>query len=212
MVKSTSSINAFMLDSRGPPTQYADEEKAREEGAQKEVERLMHETRIWRVANSAQWVAWGIVQAKVPGMDEALEKMREKRKKRGKGREMGRSIVDRIVGHGGKKNGRAQTESEDNARIEGGKQEETTASDVPGTEDELAASSAPEGMEEVDEGLAERPHVPHEHEIDDDAEFDYLAYAQDRALFFWGDMLELGLVQEGELPSNVVTSAKRIGY
>ena len=28
----------------------------------------MDETRMWRLANTAQWVAWGIVQAKVPGM------------------------------------------------------------------------------------------------------------------------------------------------
>lgn len=61
-----------MLDSRGLPGQYREEEKSREEKTEAEIKRLMHETRIWRVANSAQWVAWGIVQAKVPGMDEAL--------------------------------------------------------------------------------------------------------------------------------------------
>lgn len=28
----------------------------------------MWETKIWRGINSAQWVLWGIVQAKIPGM------------------------------------------------------------------------------------------------------------------------------------------------
>lgn len=33
-----------------------------------EVHRLMRETRLWRAANSAQWVAWGIIQARSPGI------------------------------------------------------------------------------------------------------------------------------------------------
>lgn len=34
-----------------------------------------------------------------------------------------------------------------------------------------------------------------EEDNDDDGEFDYLAYAQDRAIFFWGDALQLGIVK-----------------
>ena len=61
-----------------------------------------------------------------------------------------------------------------------------------------------------------KPHIPHNHELDDDEEqdesFDYLAYAQDRAFFFWGDLLELDLVREDELPDTVVKRAKRLKY
>ena len=68
----SSSVPAFLLDSRAPPCQYADEERERENGLEAQIQLLHHETRLWRVANSAQWIAWGIVQAKVPGMEEGL--------------------------------------------------------------------------------------------------------------------------------------------
>ena len=67
----TSSIAEFMLDARTPPVgalSYATEEANRKAAEDQEVARLLHETRLWRLANTAQWVAWGIVQAKVPGM------------------------------------------------------------------------------------------------------------------------------------------------
>ncbi len=67
----TSNISDFMLDARTPsaePTSYANEEAARKSTEDKEVARILHETRLWRLANTAMWVAWGIVQAKVPGM------------------------------------------------------------------------------------------------------------------------------------------------
>ena len=189
-----------MLDSRTPSPQYVDEEQARDKGVQKEIERLMHETRIWRVANSAQWVAWGIVQAKVEGMDEALEEARERKRLGVKGLEIGKKVMDKIMRHGGTNDASQGTESEGGGIVEVDKQ------------DRVSPSPSLEGKEEEDEDGTERPHVPHEHEIDDDAEFDYLAYAQDRALFFWGDMLELGLVQEAELPTSVTGKAKRVAY
>lgn len=70
------SISSFMLDSRYPAghvesdkdldEKYKAEEAAREKAVNEAVERLMIETRVWRVANSAMWVAWGIVQAELP--------------------------------------------------------------------------------------------------------------------------------------------------
>ena len=36
---------------------------------ERKIKELMHEARLWRVANAAQWIAWGIVQAQVPGLD-----------------------------------------------------------------------------------------------------------------------------------------------
>ena len=73
-------ISSFMLDARTPGGQtsnYQEEEKKREEQLEKQVDRLMTETRLWRIANSAQWVAWGIVQANVPELDGLDEKKSE---------------------------------------------------------------------------------------------------------------------------------------
>jgi choline kinase len=68
----SSSISAFMLDSRAPPSEtkvsYFEQEAIMEKRMEEEAGRLLAETRLWRLANSAQWVAWGIVQAQVPGM------------------------------------------------------------------------------------------------------------------------------------------------
>ncbi|ERS99550.1 hypothetical protein HMPREF1624_04755 [Sporothrix schenckii ATCC 58251] len=64
---SASSIVDFMLDARAPPGGWMEEERRREELLERQVDELMEETRLWRAANSAMWVAWGIVQAKVPG-------------------------------------------------------------------------------------------------------------------------------------------------
>jgi choline kinase len=74
-----------------------------EAGKGKEVERLLEEAKVWRAASSAQWCAWGIVQAK-----------------------------DGVAG-------------------------------------------------------------------EEQEEFDYFAYARQRGLLFWGDLVELGLVEVEEL-------------
>ncbi|KAH9870179.1 hypothetical protein J1614_007102 [Plenodomus biglobosus] len=63
------SISAFMLDSRAPPGEkFAEQEAIAERQTEEEVRRLLAETKLWRLANSAMWVAWGIVQAHIPGM------------------------------------------------------------------------------------------------------------------------------------------------
>jgi len=172
-----------MLDSRTPHVvSYAEEERKREEQMEKEIQRLMRETRLWRVANSAQWVAWGVVQAKVEGMDEAL--------KAAKGED----------GEG-----------------EHGQDEDTTPTQSPAP----ASASAPNPMSEsahedkrpeglVAEALASGHELPHEE--DEEGEFDYLGYAQERAMFFWGDCLALGIVKEGDLPGEVLAKVKRVEY
>lgn len=124
---SSSSIVDFMLDARASGNRdLAEEDRVREEKCEKVVRELREETRLWRAANSAQWVAWGIVQANM-GAADAFES----------GRENG--------GGSGSGNGN-------------------------GGEGEVG-----------------------EHE------FDYLSYAQERALFFLGDCLRMGLVTEEEL-------------
>ena len=185
----SSSVASFMLDSRAPPAPYTDDEKAREEATRKEIERLLKETRLWRVANSAQWVAWGIVQAKVDGMNEALAAIRASKKG------LARRIVDKIAHQAAKRHRAADGTGPDAA--------ESNAEDTD--------AEADAEVEQVRTN-PEPPHPPHEHETDDEAGFDYLAYAQDRALFFWGDLLEMGLIKETDLPDEVVRAAKRVSY
>ena len=166
-----------MLDSRAPPAQIAEEEQQRDDFLESEIKRLSDETRLWRVANSAQWVAWGIVQAKVAGMDEALE---------------------------AKKNETPKSEE--------------TINFAP--QDEGRVGSDPLSPEMV--GVAEDAHDkrPERSEssidevVDEEAEdeFDYLGYAQERAMFFWGDVLQLGLVKREELPKDLLEKVKIVEY
>ncbi|KAL4909903.1 hypothetical protein BDW74DRAFT_45457 [Aspergillus multicolor] len=93
-----------------------------QETLEAETQFLVRQTRLWRVLNSAQWVAWGIVQAKVPGMEN---------------------------------------------------DEDSTAT------------------------------PPVDGDVDESDEFDYLAYAQDRAFFFWADLVALGFVQKEQLPGHL---------
>lgn len=130
---SSSSIVEFMLDARVPPGGWSAAERAREEQSDAQVRELLDEARLWRAANSAQWVAWGIVQAKVPGLD---------------------------------------------------------ANNDAVSDEEAARAEA---------------------DMEPD-EFDYLSYAQDRAFFFWGDCVQLGLVKREDLPEMLRTRLKLVEY
>jgi choline kinase len=155
-----------MLDSRAPPSQIAEEEKQRDENLESEIKRLSHETRLWRVANSAQWVAWGIVQAKVPGMDKALEAA---------------------------KNSSPKSEDADSLTPKGHFDSDPLSPEMS--------------------GVAEDAHDnPPGEEGDDDEDFDYLGYAQERAMFFWGDVLQLGIVKREELPESLLEKVKIVEY
>jgi len=118
----------------------------------------MRQTRLWRVINSAQWVAWGVVQAKVPGMEEGIAVAEAEK-----------------AGHENNNgNGNSNGSTEHHPQSEHNSE---------------AKAPAPEA------------------EVDAD-DFDYLAYAQDRAMIFWADMLAFGLVKEDELPGHVVEHVK----
>ena len=155
---SRNSISDFYLDSRTPGgstvdlqgSNYVEEEARREQETERQVQELLKEVRIWRVANSAQWVAWGIVQAVVPGLDESKEPV---------------------------------ASGEDPSS-------ESTASEAPETKE--TGDKAAEG--------------------EDEEEFDYLAYAQDRAMFFWGDVISLGIVDKAELPEELLKKVKIVEY
>ena len=161
-----------MLDSRSPPISYAEEERLRQEETEKEIQRLTHETRLWRIANSAQWVAWGVVQAKIDGMDEALSCEKTPTQ----------SPPARQTSNPFSLDGPVET---------------------PG-----ALGKRPEGL--VAEALAGGHELPHEE--DDEEAFDYLGYAQERAMFFWGDCLGMGFVREEELPREMLAKVKRVEY
>ncbi|GAM90824.1 hypothetical protein ANO11243_088690 [Dothideomycetidae sp. 11243] len=143
----TQSISNFMLDARTPSSATTEpspkDPYAAQEDAQ--VAALMHHTRLWRMAASAQWVAWGIVQAKLPGMP------------------------------------------------------------TFGDEDEVEAKPVSPSAGPVKDGNDEE--TPAE-----DEEFDYLAYARDRAMLFWGDALALGIVAEKDLPERVKADVKMLKY
>lgn len=121
------------------PSQASQAEMSAEEEHDKEVRFLMQQTRLWRVICSAQWVAWGIVQAKVPGMEEGIA-------------------------------------------------------------ESLAASNG--SVESGDKSAEEKPAV--DGDVDEEGDFDYLAYAQDRVMFFWSDLLALNLIKAEELPAPLV--------
>lgn len=127
----SSSTVDFMLDAKASGYRdLAEEDRAREEKSERVVEELREETRLWRAANSAKWVAWGIVQANMEAME-----------------------------------GEPAQHEEENG----------------------------------EEGAAG------EHE------YDYLSYAQDRAYFFLGDCMQLGLVTAEEL-GDVKDKVKIVEY
>ncbi|RWA13313.1 hypothetical protein EKO27_g1750 [Xylaria grammica] len=131
----SSSIVEFMLDARVPPGGWKEEENRREEQVEEQVKSLIEETRLWRPICSAMWIAWGIMQAKIPGFD-------------------------------------------------------------------------PEGPSESAEGGQLDAAMSQEEEEDDPHAFDYLGYAQERAMFFWGDCVASGLVGLEDLPEAVRNGIK----
>ena len=162
-----------MLDSRAPPAQVAEEEQQRDEALESEIKRLANETRMWRVANSAQWVAWGIVQAKVSGMDEALEAQKSERPK-------------------------AEGTTIHNGHLASDPLDPEMGALAQGARDKRPESRAVENQEEEEE--------------EEEEEFDYLGYAQERAMFFWGDVLQLGIVKKEELPRELLEKVKVVEY
>ncbi len=184
----SASISSFMLDSRAPPAQVAEEERRRAEAAEAEVQRLMDETRLWRVANSAQWVAWGVVQAKVPGMDQALPRPNASH-----------SDLDK-----------SPSQSPQRKAVPPPSADIGIEPSSPG----LAVTSS-EGRDKVPEGLIAKDLQGRSNmatEVDDEEGFDYLGYAQERAMFCWGDLIRLGIVRKEELPSDLIQKAKVIDY
>ncbi|RDL41074.1 uncharacterized protein BP5553_01053 [Venustampulla echinocandica] len=169
---SSSSLNLKLEESMF----YAEEEKRREADIELKVARLLEETHIWRVANSAMWVAWGIVQAKVPGLD-----------------------------------GDADANSEPSSREQSPLPTKGTSSGKNEEGDGKAADLAAE--DPLNGKHVEEPEKCEDSEGDGEEDhFDYLAYAQDRALFFWGDIVALGIVKAEDLPEELARRLKTVEY
>ena len=178
-------ISAFMLDSRAPTAQFTEDERLRDEAKEAEVKRLIRETRIWRVANSAFWVAWGIVQARIPGLEDAA-----------------------------KNNTQTGTPGSDDAanlrtvHITDPQLHPSSTADatILDTETPSELSEAPESQLSPEDILTSKE------EPESEEEFDYLGYAQERAMFFWGDVLQLGVVKKEELPQELLEKIKIVEY
>ena len=174
-------ISAFMLDSRAPPGEkYQEQEAQSERQIEEETRRLLAETKLWRLANSAMWVAWGIVQAHVPGLpDFAVEEKKA-----------------------------IQNQSEEAALL-----------DSATAETRAEAEAEKQGVGIVSEETAEQreSQIQAQQDADlfkpqDEEEFDYLAYANDRAMFVWGDALRMGMVNMQDLPEELQARIKLVEY
>lgn len=153
----TSSIVEFMLDARVPPGGWKEEEQRAAELNEKKISELAREAMLWRAINSAQWVAWGIVQAKIEGYCES---------------------------------GDLPNQDPAAAAATSG---EPPASPV-GSEGTVTEETVAAGSGEEEEG------------------FDYLSYAHERALFFWGDCIQMGLVKLEDLPTELRERVKIVKY
>lgn len=178
----TNPVSSFMLDSRAAlasTSTYEAEEKAREEVMEEQIKALIQDARLWRGMCSAHWVAWGIVQAKLPEMEEP----KPRKSKTG-------ILLGKVKAHL-----KPQSDPLDKEII---KKQQESKMDRP--EGRAIEDSHREGETEEEEGKEE------------DEEFNYLAYAHDRAMFFWGDCLQLGLVKEEDLSAELLGKVKTLTY
>lgn len=190
-----SNISAFMLDSRAPPgSQYQEQEAAAERQIEEETRRLLAETKLWRLANSAMWVAWGIVQAHVPGLPDfdALDKQAN-----------ADAYANNPSGAAAELDS-ATAEIRAEAGAEGGPEEKSGAgivSEKTATEEGATQGNMTQAEQDAD---LFKPQ--------DEEEFDYLAYANDRAMFVWGDAMRMGIVSPEEVPEELRSRAKVVEY
>ena len=212
-------IGDFMLDARAPPSAtastgdllgsaampmdaYDAEERAREKAQEEEIQRLLRETRLWRLANSAMWVAWGIVQAKVPELDEKEESKTKRAKSIVEG------VVDKVKELTTIGGGKTASEGGDG---DGGKEKPDGAQDDH-RKPEKSQGGGDDEKDKTDETKeSNAPSSPSTEDPEEETEeYDYLAYAHDRALFFWGDCVQMGIVKEDELPESLRKSLKLV--
>jgi choline kinase len=161
------------------------EDDAREAMIANEVERLLNETRLWRLANSAQWVMWGVMQAKIPNLPAEIIAENEGKRK---------SIDEESC-----------SDADDESTVLG-------EGEVIGN-DQLRDRQLSSGTENKDQIAVEAAEKSdNDSSEEEEPEFDYLAYARDRAMFFWGDAIGLGFVGSEELPRDVADCVRVVEY
>ena len=79
-------------------------------------------------------------------------------------------------------------------------QKDTTTSGT--VSQELAEQADAQARKDQDEADLFKPQ--------DEEEFDYLQYANDRAMFVWGDALRMGIVKASELPEELLERVKLV--
>jgi len=163
---------------------FAREEEAMQREVQREVEYLLWETRLWRLANSAQWIMWGVMQAKIPGLPVEFG-----------GQEYVESsefsefqLPDSGFVDGDTNAVRAQSIGQRPLAPEQGV--DNNIADAGSARAEGFAENAKDKGVEDGVGMQEN-------------DFDYLGYARERAMFFWGDAVKLGIVRTEELPEDM---------
>lgn len=182
-----------MLDSRAPQSvvkEQLDSEDAQIEG---EVQRLMAETRIWRMASSSHWIAWGVVQAKIPGLPEFSEPSKD-------------SKLPQDA------NATDSEESEETMKLQDKeeKQQQKPMSDPLDADARAAAEDI--AAKRPDDYAKPEEEKGEEDMEEEEEEFDYLSYAYERALFFWGDAVRLGFIGREELPENIRDKIRLVEY
>lgn len=145
----------------------------------------MKEARLWRVANSAQWVAWGIVQAKVPELDDPQVAASPD--------ELSPALI---------------TPTSDASPSMASLPSDQPSEELQQKQESQSHDKRPEGL--IAEALLSGQNV--DSVAEEDEEFDYLGYAQERAMFFWGDVVALGLVKREELPEALRGRLKVVPY
>lgn len=201
------SISAFMLDSRAPPGQsYQEQEALAERNTEEEARRLMAETKLWRIANSAMWVAWGIVQAHVPGLPDdgttANTATEEEQEQTPAAAALDGATHDiRVEAQAEAAQTQAHGQDQDPHAVSTTADQKQDPKATSATTTTTAAATAPLDQQVDDLFKAQ-----------DDEEFDYLAYAQDRAMFVWGDLVQMGLVKTEELPEELRARMKVVEY
>lgn len=198
----TGMVAGFATDMRMPggfatresaSADFAKEEEKRQKEVQKEVDYLLWETGLWRLANSAQWVMWGVMQAKIPGLPLELG-----------GQEYSESPQLK------------ELQLPDSGFVDG----DTDSVKMQGTGQKPLAPEQDAGNRITDTGGSEverlADHTNDKRRMDEtgaeENDFDYLGYSRERAMFFWGDAVKLGIVRMEELPEDLREEIRIVEY
>lgn len=200
----SSSANTAAAAGAAAGDSYATSEAARQAREDAEVTALLRETRLWRLANTAQWIAWGVVQAKIPGMPSFASD----------------AAGNAVVAAAPMVETPGSIAEEDESRAEGEKEEDKTRAQLAERAEEFRVVARETAGKEAGPGPAaaatasaaagDNTAVAKQAEEQQEEEFDYLGYVQHRSMFFWGDALQLGFVKKEDLPEEMLGKIKHV--